>query len=334
MHDVPGYVSTTYVHLLYNYLEQRGHDAEAVLGEARPELEDGGIGRYPMLRWRQLMERAAEHLDDRLLGLHLGQTISPAHIGVLGYAVLACSNLGEALLRLQRFYRLVYDAEPMQVHQEANAIALEWGLDYGRPGALVDDAAITALVQFARDITGEAASPSYVSFINPRPADVSAYEAYFGCEVAFDQPTTIVKFPIAFLASPLRQPDAGLLMILEQQASALLEKLPEADDYEQRVRHAVIRLARHATPGIENVAAELHSSVRTLQRRLSDRGLNFQDLLDDTRHRMACEYLGDQRLQLAEVAQLLGYSEQSAFNRAFKRWSGQTPRAWRQASSG
>lgn len=326
-----GFISNTYVQLLYAYLADQGLDAVALLGRPCPDASDGGLGRYPMAEWRQLLETAAQALHDPLLGLHLGQSISPSHIGVLGYTILACANLGEALLRLQRFYRLVYDAEPMQVQQQDDAISLEWGLDYGRPGELVDTTAITALVQFARDITGQQASPSYVSFINPAPADIGPYKAYFRCALAFDQPTTIVRFPVVFLASPLRQPDAGLLAILEQQATNLLQKLPAVDDYEQQVRRAIIRLARTAAPSIERVAEALHSSVRTLQRRLAERGLNFQDLLEDTRFRMAKEYLSDRRLQLSEVAQLLGYSEQSAFNRAFKRWSGSTPRAWRRA---
>ncbi len=325
-----GYVSSTYVQLLYAYLADKGLDAGSILGKPPPDTGDGGLGRYPISEWRELLETAAEKLGDPLLGLHLGQTISPAHIGVLGYIILACANLAEALLRLQRFYRLVYDAEPMQVRQEADAIVLQWGLDYGRPGELVDATAITALVQFARDITGKAASPSYISFINPEPENPAPYRDYFGCKVDFDQQTTIVKFPLNFLGSPLRQPDTGLLQILEQQAATLLDKLPEADDFEQQVRHAIIRLARIEAPSIERVASALHTSVRTLQRRLSDRNLNFQELLDDTRYRMAQDYLADRRLQLAEVAQLLGYSEQSAFNRAFKRWSGSTPRVWRQ----
>lgn len=324
-----GYVSNIYVHLLYDYLENRGFKADKVLGEQRPDLGDGGIGRYPISQWRNLLERAAKTLDDPLLGLHLGQTISPSSIGVLGYIILACANLGEALLRLQRFYRLVYDAERMEVRQEKDAIVLEWGLEYGRPGQLVDAAAITALVQIARDITNSQASPSYVGFINETPDDIQPYLEYFGCPVEFEKSNTVVRIPIRFLAASLRQPDAALLNILELQAASLLTSLPEADDYEQKVRHAMIRLARTTAPTIEAVSADLHTSVRTLQRRLSERQLNFQELLDDTRHRMAKDYLADRRLQLSEVAQLLGYSEQSAFNRAFKRWSGMTPRHWR-----
>ena len=325
-----GYVSTVYVQLLYDYLQQHGHDAPALLGAPRPDVSDGGLGRYPIAQWRKLLERAEEALDDPLLGLHVGQTISPSHIGVLGYIILACANLGEAFVRLQRFYRLVYDAEPMQVRQASGTVQLEWGLNYGKPGQQVDACAITALVQFTRDITGEVASPSRVEFVNPAPDDPRPYRDYFGCPVTFERPNTVVEFPLQYLGTPLRQPDAGLLNILEQQASALLAQLPEADDYEQQLRHAVIRLARSRPPTVEAVAEELHTSVRTLQRRLGERGLNFQELLDDTRYRMAREYLSDRRLQLSEVAQLLGYSEQSAFNRAFKRWSGQTPRTWRQ----
>ncbi len=325
-----GYVSSTYVQLLFDYIEQQGMKAATVLGRVRPDTADG-LGRTAMSEWRSLLERAAQALQDPLLGLHVGQTISPAHIGVLGYVILASANLGEALLRLQHFYRLVYDAEPMQIRQDGEDITLHWGVDHGRPGQQVDACALAALVQFARDITGHTANPSAVIFVNPEPDDAAAYRDYFACPVLFEQPGTQVRFPMKYLATALRQPDAALLGILEQQATALLNRLPDADDFEQQIRRAIARLARSGTPGIEQVAAELNTSVRTLQRRLAERHLQFQLLLDDTRYRLAQDYLADRRLQLSEVAQLLGYSEQSAFNRAFRRWSGSTPRVWRQA---
>lgn len=322
---VRGVVPSTYVNLLFDFLERLGHDAAAVLGEGRP---DAAI-RYPVARWRSMLERASRHLGDPALGLHLGQTITPAHFGVMGYVLLACSNVGAALSRLRQYQRLLYDVNPMHYTVDAEAVTLEWGVEAGRPGPLVDECAVTALVQLLRDVTGRAADPLGIDFVNPAPADPSPYRLYFRCPVRFAQPATVARFPAAFLGLPLRGPDPVMLDVLERQADALLAALPPADDFEQAARRCIARLAREGEPSMERVANELHCSPRTLHRRLEARGSSFRALVDDTRRHLADDYLADPRLRLAEIALLLGYSEQSAFTRAYRRWTGRTPKAMR-----
>jgi len=209
-------------------------------------------------------------------------------------------------------------------------LLLEWGVDNGRPGALVDECAIVALLQFARNATGRRNIATEVCFVNPAPVDASPYRDWFGCPVLFDRETTTVRIPLALLALPLRQPDATLMRVLEQQADALLAELPPTDDFEQAVRRCVARLIRSGEPELERVANELHVSPRTLHRRLEAGGTNFRALREDIRQRLAEHYLADPRLQLAEIAQLLGYSEQSTFTRAFRRWTGLAPNSYRQ----
>ncbi|WP_061946164.1 AraC family transcriptional regulator [Collimonas pratensis] len=324
-----GVVPSTYVRLLYEYLEQRGVAAAALLGVPAPEAADRGSLRYPVLAWRGLLQRAADHLHDPLLGLHLGRTITAAHFGVMGYVLLACPNLGAALARTMQYQRLLYDVNPMRSTLEGSDLLLEWGVEQGRPGALVDECAITALLQLAHNATGQRIAATEIRFVNPAPADVRPYRDWFGCPVLFDQPLTSIRFPQALLGLPLRQPDTVLLNVLERQADALLAQLPPSDDFEQAVRRCIARLVREGQPELELVANELHVSARTLHRRLAASGVNFRELRESIRLRLAEDYLADPRLQLAEIAQLLGYSEQSAFTRAFRRWSGQAPYAFR-----
>ncbi len=324
-----GVVPSTYVRLLYEYLEKRGVAAAALLGVAAPEAADRGSLRYPVAAWRTLLQRAAEHLHDPLLGLHLGQTITPAHFGVMGYVLLACPSLGAALARTLQYQRLLYDVNPMRSSVEGSDLLLEWGVDQGRPGPLVDECAITALLQLTHNATGRRIVATEIRFVNPAPADVQPYREWFGCPVLFDQPETSIRFPQALLALPLRQPDTVLLNVLERQADDLLAQLPPSDDFEQAVRRCIARLVREGQPELDLVANELHVSARTLHRRLAAAGINFRELRESIRQRLAEDYLADPRLQLGEIAQLLGYSEQSAFTRAFRRWSGQAPYAYR-----
>lgn len=325
-----GVVPSTYVRLLYEYLELRGVDAAALLGEPAPNPVGSAPGRYPVARWRRHLQTAATHLDDADFGLHLGQTVTPRHFGVMGYVLLACGTLGAALQRLHRYQRLVYDVSPMRLHAAGDAVTLEWGTEHGRPGRLVDEAAITALVQFARDVTGDRghAVPA-VHFVNEPPPSLAPYRKYFGGEVLFEQTATRVRLPLSLLTQPLRQPDAALLGLLEAQAESLLAELPEAGDLEQAVRRAVAASAREGEVSLERVASALHASSRTLHRRLESIGLSFRELRDDTRRRLAEQHLADPGIGIAEVALLLGYSEQSAFTRAFRRWTGVTPLRFR-----
>ena len=104
-----------------------------------------------------------------------------------------------------------------------------------------------------------------------------------------------------------------------------LSELPPGDDFVQSVRRAIGESVRHGEPSLSHVARRLAIGGRTLQRRLREYGADFKGLVDDTRRRFALRHLADSEITLTEVAYLLGYSEVSAFNRAFKRWTGSTP---------
>lgn len=324
------FVSSAYVGLLYEYLQARGEDPVALLGQPWPDHGREPLGRFPMQQWSELLQRAEQKLGTPAIGIEIGRLITPAHIGILGYALLACANLAEALVRFERYVRLVYDHGPMGTHFDGKSIELEWGDDCLHPGQLADEVALTALVQFARNVTNKPLHPDYVCFLNPAPRDVSLYEDYFGCRVDFDQASTIVRFPIDQLDLPLRQPDPVLLSILEAQADKLLAELPAGDGFEQDVRRVISRRCRTGEPTLGAVAGDLKLSGRSLQRKLQSRGFSFQVLLDETRLMLAKDYLRDGHLQLTEIAQMLGYSEQSAFNHAFRRWTGLSPRQFRQ----
>lgn len=325
-----GAVPNSYVLLLYDYLGEQGLDATALLGEAPPASHAESPTRFPVTRWKALLETAAARLDDPLLGLHLGQRVTPAHFGLMGYVLLACENLATAMQRLREFERLFYDVSPLRVHAEPEQLVLEWGTENGRPGPLVDEAAITALVTLARDMTAAPTmAPVSIDFVNPAPAERAGHETILGCPVAFDCSSTRVRIPMRWLAMPLRHPDPQLLALLRAQAAEQLRRLPPRGDLGAAIRELIPILLQEAAADAESVAARLHMSPRSLHRRLGAEGYSFRALRDECLYQLACDYLSDRRLQLGEIAQLLGYSEQSAFTRAFRRWSGCTPRRYR-----
>ncbi|MDE2078540.1 MAG: AraC family transcriptional regulator [Burkholderiales bacterium] len=318
-------VAASYVQLLYEYLQGEGLEAERLLGPA-PSLQEHFVS---MPVWQAMLLKV-QAIDGRpALGLRIAEKISPRHFGVVGYVALACETLADALLRLERYHASVYDANLAELHVTEHGVCVEWGVSRGKPGALVDETGIASLVQLARDLTGRYWPVREVAFVNPRPADITPYQDFFGGEVRFDQPVTRLVIDAAYLALPVRKVDPAMLADLDRQAQELLNRVSAVPAAVEAWRRALITLIREGRATLANLSAVHHTSPRSLQRRLAEHGMSFQSLLDETRFQLAKSYLLDSSLDLVEMALLLGYSEQSAFTRAFRSWTGVAPAQWR-----
>lgn len=318
-------VAASYVQLLYEYLQGEGLEAERLLGPA-PSLQEHFVS---MPVWQAMLSKV-QAIDGRpALGLRIAEKISPRHFGVVGYVALACETLADALLRLERYHASVYDANLAELHVTEHGVCVEWGVSRGKPGALVDETGIASLVQLARDLTGRYWPVREVAFVNPRPADITPYQDFFGGEVRFDQPVTRLVIDVAYLALPVRKVDPAMLADLDRQAQELLNRVSAVPAAVEAWRRALITLIREGRATLANLSAVHHTSPRSLQRRLAEHGMSFQSLLDETRFQLAKSYLLDSSLDLVEMALLLGYSEQSAFTRAFRSWTGVAPAQWR-----
>lgn len=316
-------IAASYAPLLYEFLTRQELDAEALLGP----LTVNDTGLLPMQLWQQLLQRADAALGIPALGLRIAEGISPRHFGVVGYAALACTTLGEALQRLERYHALVYDVNPVQLRHEDDRLVVEWGIAHGRPGQLVDETGLAALVQLARNMTEKQIAVLGLDFVNPAPADVAPYEDFFGGPVRFAQSSTRLVLPLAYLQLPLRQADPALLALLDDQAERFL--LQRRSTLVEQCQQLLIPLLRSGEASLVQLAERLHRSPRSLQRHLASEGLSFHTLLEETRRQLATGYLRDPHLPLGEIAALLGYSEQSAFSRAFRQWQGVSPKTWR-----
>lgn len=323
-------IPETFVQLLFEYLDTRGVNAEEVLAHPWPVPQANGLGGFPIERWIELLAIAADHLKDPLLGLKLGQSITPRHVGVLAYVIQASENLAAVIERLEHYQRLIYDVTPMVQRYSADYVDLVWDKEHGMPGSLVDETAITALIHFYRSLTRTSLNPLLVQFLNPEPADIQPYLDYFGCPVLFSQDETIVRVALKELSIPLKTADPNMMALMEQQAEQLLQQLPREDALIEQVRRATAGLLHDGEPDIKKVAAILHTSSRTLQRRLSSTGSSFRKELEIVRRQMAENYLRESQLSIADIAMLLGYSEHSAFSRSYKIWTGITPQECRE----
>ena len=322
-------LSVVYTGLLVDYLKSRNLDVAAVLGQTPPAYDGYSLTRTPRTQWSAMLANAAQALNAPAFGLHLGRSIRPTHLGVLGYTLLSCANVGEALQRWQQFERLVHDLTPLQVQAKGMSLVIEWPTTNDTVYGMVDETALAAHVQFVRNITGMAVTPERVCFRHATPPDTQPYQEFFGCPVSFNQPYMSIQLSMAVFELPLGQADATLLTMMGRQAALLLDQLEEPNDLVRSVRACIAKQAREGDLSIDHVAASLNLSARTLHRYLAQEGWRFRDLRNDTRRRLAESYLRDPALTLGEIAWLLGYSEPSAFNRAFRQWTGVAPGVWK-----
>jgi AraC-like DNA-binding protein len=183
----------------------------------------------------------------------------------------------------------------------------------------------------ARQATGADFAPVEVRFRHGAPADPSEHRRLFRAPLRFESGMNGVVLRRDLLDAPLVKADAGLCAVLERHAAELLRRIPHATVLSERVRQLVAKDLASGVPSAGAVARGLSMSRRSLQRHLRADGTSHRDLVDTLRRELAMAYLAERRIAVAEVAFLLGFSEASAFHRAFKRWSGTTPAEYRRS---
>lgn len=279
----------------------------------------------------RLTRAAAELAADDSLGLHAGEQWELGALGVLSYAVLNAPTVGTGLRNLDRYGRLHLQGGRVWVETSGELASLCYRLDV--PDLELarqhcEGAAVVGL-RIVRQLAGEPLRPRRVAFGHRRPADTSEHARIFGCELEFARPgaNAVLEFDAAALAREVSSADRRLFPLIERHLDALVaDRAP--DVWLEQVRSALAESLCDGNPTIREIARTLGTSVRTLQRRLEQRGAVFKDLVSETRLELAQRYLaGD--TSLTEIAFLLGYSVLSAFDRAFRRWTGETPRAAR-----
>ncbi|NNM50956.1 MAG: helix-turn-helix domain-containing protein [Pseudomonadales bacterium] len=321
-------VTGSWVGLIMEWLDTQGLGAMDLRARIERWMHEEIV---PMDVWQGfLAEAIALRPKDLAVALSIGAQVQPRHVGVLGYLVLASHTLGEALQAYQHYERLFYGVDLAEVIFEGEDIEIRWPPETVRLGHRHDSTAIAALVTFLRRQVDQPPPPELITFINPvldNPAEHQAYEDFFQCPVRFNDRLTRVRFPLSYLAIPMPHSDPGLRSLLDRQAQALLLALPDSDPFDRALQQVILKLLPDASATLPRAAQALNMSVRSLQRKLTINQLTWQQLLDRMREQLARQYLADRALSLGDIALLLGYSEQSAFNRSFRRWTGQTP-AW------
>jgi AraC-like DNA-binding protein len=295
-----------------------------------PDVAADADVRVPLATLHALWEAIQARRPRAQMALETARFYAPGDYGLVGFACASAATFGDALAQIARYARLWTDAPSMIV--DGATVELRYRPPLAdRPGLrLATEAALAELVHGARAVTRRPdLAPCAVDVGHPAPADLAPYRAFFGVAPRFGAERTAVAFAPGLVGDALPGADPALAGLLRGLADAALARSGGADDLLERVRTCLAEALPVGVPGLRAIARRLGTSERTLRRRLGAEGTGFRELLDTTRAELARAYTRDPRLPLSEVAFLLGYAEQSAFHRAFKRWTGQTPAAFR-----
>ena len=297
-------------------------------------LDIQNLERFGYHQWYDILCLLDKQIKQPALGLEIAKYVQPRHIGVLGYLAQACTHLGEAIQQYHDFYRLIYDGGPLMARIESDEILIGWDVPKIFTTQTTDEIALAILYQFLLKFTHQQHLViNRVDFRHPQPSNVAYYQKYFNCPVRFSQPHSFLVIPLQTLLQPIHQADQTLQALLLDRAKDQLASLPDITLLDAQIQHAILSGLQQQQANIEYVSHKLGLSVRTLQRHLKKQQSSFQQRVQDIRLALAKKYLLDPHLNLQQIALLLGYSEQSAFQRAFKQWTQQTPQNWRKIAN-
>ncbi|MCP5056519.1 MAG: AraC family transcriptional regulator [bacterium] len=311
-------------------------------GPARSLRDEAGITAADLANPRRMLDlhrvvtlfnAAARELGDDALGLHVGASFGLATLGPFSYAVLNAPTVAVGLANLARYSAALgqgLGTPPLEVRGETATLEIP-RIPAADRNALrhLAEAGLVMLVRMMRRLRGPDWQPHDVSFQHDAPSDPREHVAAicprlrFGCTVAS------ISFDARDLRAEVPGADRYLLPIAEHQLQDALEPTEGSDPWLRDVEMLVASRVCDGHPPIRSVAPQLGLSVRTLQRRLEERSILYRDLVARVRFQLARRYLEETVNDLEEIAFLLGYSELSAFDHAFRRWTGQTPQGFR-----
>ncbi len=322
--------------ILWNILKEYGHNPIEVFRRAQldPELMKDPGARYPLSKIGELWKEICKVIQDPCFGLKTANHWHPTHFGTLGYAMLESQTIRQSLERIIRFHRVISDANFGKLKEDSDNkslnFILNWDFDTHYP-APREDAAVTFLLSICRLNVQQDFSPVCVHLTHPEPNCTGEYYKFFRCPVTFNAPTCCLAIPLEVADRHLPGVDKELAAFKDQIIIKYIAGLNQSD-LVSKVRKCITSELPSGNVTAKSVARELFMSTRTMQRLLQQEKTTFAKIMQQTRSELAKQYMRDKKLELTEVAFLLGFSELSTFSRSFKRLTGQSPSHYRRSS--
>ena len=312
-------------------------NADAIHAHARPRLHgapvEGAEGAPPFLSEMAVLWDSARAVSGQSgMGVRLAELPSPVADTLFGKLIVSATTLGEALILATRSMRLIEGAFQLSLHVAGERASVSLARLYRTvPHDEGMEYVLASLWRSSSALAGVPLPLTEVSFAHDRPPDVSHHERVFGAPVRWGAAQTAYFFDSEQLLVPLSRGDLTLRQQLQGAAARVLRRSEDPADFQRTVRTAIERELQRGDASVRRVAERLGLHPKALARKLAAQALSFRELLDGVRYELADRALRAPEARVGQVARLLGYSEKSAFNRAFKRWAGRSPQAFRDA---
>ncbi|GJM34697.1 MAG: transcriptional regulator [Saprospiraceae bacterium] len=331
--------SARYIANIIHFASQQGasrRELLAIVGMEMQELNDENL-RLEAEIYNRLLERALELTGDPYFGLHMGEYLSLSAAGLITQIVQSSRTVQEGLEYLVAFANLGCQALPFTLEEREQ----DWELSvipstlWLEQSPLAVRHTMDAIFYFSlreyQTLSHQKKYPLAIHFNYDRPKYFQEYERLFEIPVRFGQTKTALYLDKKQVAAPVVTSDFALLQVLVRHAEEKLALMDQNAGFHTIVKQSIINMVKPQFPTIEQVAANLNISVRTLQRRLKEEGFAYKAVLDELKRQFALDYLQNPKLSIKEIAYLLDYADSSAFTRSFKRWMGESPLAYRRS---
>jgi len=323
---------------LVHYLETRGLldrvRVEQATGLTLATLKDPDL-RVPASAHYRLWELAEQLTADPGVGLHAGQVIDPERMGLVGHVFFNCDTLGEAVVQYVRLHRLINESVTLSFEQTPDQAILTWLPDRPDHYCRQDmDRTLAAALCRTRHFIHRSIEADWLEIAHPEPAYAAEYRKLFGGTVHFGCGVTRMAFDSKHLGHPIPHRNPYVYSAVLKQVNAVMARLQTRRSFSRKVRRLISRQMATDRIDADTLARQCHMSRQTLYRKLKKEGMSFHDLVEQVRKDKALRYVADDQYALGEIAFLLGFSELSAFSRAFKRWTGVAPAQFRASHQG
>jgi len=321
------------IRALWRTLESYGLDPSRAIpaGLYRPGAQRSGSERISPALVDEVVDRAVALIDDPAIGLRTADFLHPSHLGALGHAWMAAATLRDAIHRSQRYHRMLNECLVVEVSDGPDVLKVTYHHpeDIQRPDVQAD-ISLSWLLRLCRLNTGRELLPAFVHMRREAPADAGPWARYFGMDVDFGQAEDSLAIHPRDADRELTGFSPQLVAVNEEIMQRHVARL-DRSDIVNRARVAILDQLPSGDVNEEGVAALLNMSPRTLYNYLRSHGTSFRELLAELRRELVQRYLPDASYSITEVSFLLGYSDTSAFSRAFRTWYGVSPTAFREA---
>ena len=284
--------------------------------------------RIPLKTIPKLWDDASELIDSPCFGLDSYKYWHPGYMGALGYAWLSSATLREGFVRLSRFIGILSNSGQIILKENNTSFNIQFNPEELGTNLARTDNAMSIILHMCRINYPDTLNPSKVTFTHSKPDCAGEYFSYFKSNILFDASCDSISFPIEMVDKALPAGNQQLAKLNDQVMIQYLNELNKKghNGLEEQIKAIIVKKLPSGIVTGQMVAEDLTMSYRSLQRKLTESGTSFKVLFEQSRHTLAEKYVSEGKLNMTEITFMLGFSELSSFSRAYKRWTGHSPR--------